>query len=327
MKKYILGVETSCDDTGIGLLEIDNNEMNILYNKRISFDFYNTKFGGVVPEIMARNHLEAIDKLVAEVKKIVPLNQIDVIAATAGPGLIGSLSVGFSFAKYLAITNKVTFIPVHHLEAHIDVVNPSYPALIILISGGHSMIIYAKSLREYHIICNTRDDSFGELIDKVGRELGLQIPSGRQMEEIASTCDQVINPQDIKIVLKDKLEFSCSGLKTHFIKMIRSQKFSKLYMAKLLQETIIQNIKYKIDMATELTNCNNYIICGGVSANSRLREVMHTAKFPSVELSTDNGVMVAYAAKKHLDINSKMINNIEIEEFSSMSLSKWILSL
>jgi N6-L-threonylcarbamoyladenine synthase len=319
--EIILGIECSCDDTCIGIMQYDK----ILSNVRISQQEMCNKYGGVVPDVAARTHFNnlylCIEKALQEAN--LTMNNVDIIACTIGPGLIGSLVLSASFARYLSILTNKIFIPVHHLEAHLDILDEKPPYLAVIISGGHSQILYMKNHIECIELCNTRDDAFGELLDKVGREMGLDIPSGPSIEKLAELCQEPISSNDIISVLPNDLAFSCSGLKTHFIKLINSKKYSNEYICKLLQHNIAHNLHIKIQMAISQTQCSKIIIGGGVSANKYIRSVLDYCIFAPISLCTDNGIMICKSAMKHYKNNSRHINNYSLKEFSSKKLTDW----
>lgn len=313
----ILGIDTSCDDTTIGL--IDGNG-KIITKKKMSLecDYY----GGVVPELAARMHLENIDKLFLQV---LGDKTIHAISATIGPGLLSSLVVGSNFAKTYAKIKNIPFIPVHHLEGHIyacfDGKSPSYPFLALLISGGHSDLYLCKGFGKYELIAKTCDDSAGEVFDKIGRHFGLPFPAGPHIEKSAQKASKFITPT---IAMKGKLSFSFSGLKTKSI-MIQEGIYNTSWF---LQESIGLTLKEKVSLAIQKTGVTQVFVCGGVAANETIRKHIReiygiNVLFPPLELCMDNGAMIALAALEHIRNRTTMINDFQIDEFPRMSLEDY----
>lgn len=323
--KIILGIDTSCDDTSVGIIEIIENEIKILADIREDQKELSLKFGGVIPEICARNHIEKIDILFKKALKTanIKLSDIDIFASTVGPGLLSSLIIGYYFTLTLSILNKKIFIPIHHIEGHLSVCNLSYPFLCLMISGGHTMIIKCISFGNYEIIATTLDDAVGELFDKIGRELKLPFPSGSYIENIAKNC---LNFEDInKYIIfptRGKLNFSFSGLKTKFFNLI--PELSQENLCYLLQHNVALILKEKIELAVKLTDISNIVICGGVAANLHIRqkimELPYVFSFPAINLCADNGIMIAFAGLNHYKNNTKFINNYNIDVFARKDL-------
>jgi N6-L-threonylcarbamoyladenine synthase len=321
----ILAIETSCDDTAIAIYR----NAQVLAHTRMSQEEMCNKYGGVVPDVAARNHFFNLNTCLQQSlhQAGMSMQDIDCIACTIGPGLIGSLIVASSFAKYLCKLTGKMFIPIHHIEAHLDVLNATPPYLAVIISGGHSQILLCRSEFEYEEVCVTLDDAFGEIIDKLGRALGLPVPSGVHIEQLAHSNTCTIDSSAIVIAMPGKLAFSNSGLKTHFLRLINDSAsldvHRKSYIAALLQATIAANLHVKIQMAMQHTQCFKVIVAGGVAANKYIRNELSYCNFAPIELCTDNGIMVAMSAYKHIRNNSAHINNYNIAEFASMSLRDW----
>ncbi len=313
--KYILGIDTSCDDTCVGIIDYN---YKIISNRKITRSY--DSFGGVMPEIAARNHLNDIDIALQYALKDANLsiNDIDIMSATVGPGLIHGLIVGYYFTYSLAkMINKI-FIPIHHIEAHMSVVHIDYPFLALIASGGHTMIIKCQNFLNYKIIANTLDDSAGELFDKIGRKLGFNFPSGIYIEQAAKKSN---HSDCLLLPNKGKKDFSFSGLKTAFL---RKEDLSKEDLSMLLQNTVGSSFIEKIQIAQKLTNIDKIIFCGGVASNQHIRKQlsMFNIIYPPIELCTDNGVMIACAARNHMLHNSKFINkNIDI--FTNINIEQW----
>jgi N6-L-threonylcarbamoyladenine synthase len=330
----VVGVDTSCDDTCIGLVEFSKNsnsnkefkqfcqydvkiKKNIIVSQSKSCDFY----GGVVPEVAARNHLDYIDKAFLEVVKD---EKIDLICATAGPGLVTALVVGFNFAKTFSEIKNIPFIPVHHLEAHIAAARlfcDDFPFLALLISGGHTDLYLCEGFGKYKLICKTLDDAIGEVFDKVGKKFSLPFPAGPFLEEEAKKAKGLIKPM---IVMKNELKFSFSGIKTKAVNL----NYEVEEIADFLQESIGITLKEKLQMAVELTGVKSILVGGGVAANQRIREILKNSFekiiFAPLDLCRDNGVMIALSGFSHF-IEKTNVNNIK--EFARMNLEDFSNSI
>ena len=320
---YILGVDTSCDDTSCGIIHYKNGQINILANEIESQSESTMRDGGVIPNICAGNHCENLEKVVKRALKVSGLNMYDIqiYSSVFGPGMIGSLIVGNTFIGTLASLLNKTYIPIHHIEAHISVVNINAPFLALIVSGGHSLIAAYRSFGNYEIVCNSLDDACGEVFDKIGREMGMPFPAGRYIEQLAKESSGEMEPIS---VMKGKLAFSFSGLKTAHKKMLGL--YSNADIAYSLQESIANVLAEKLKIAVENTGIDQVVACGGVMSNVSIRnkiEKIANCKFPPIELCTDNGVMVACAALNHWRNASPMVNNWSLCEKASLSLDEW----
>ena len=308
----ILGIETSCDETAAAVVE---NGKKILSNVVASQVNLHRKFWGIVPEIASRKHLEIIIPVIKEsLKKArIKLKDLDAVAATYGPGLLGSLLVGLTTAKGLAYALEVPFIGINHLEAHLYANFLSYPEIIpsligLIISGGHTELIYLSKEREYEILGTTRDDAVGEAFDKVARILNLGYPGGPAIEKMAKKG----NPQSIDLPLtrfkNNSLDFSFSGIKTavlYYVRDLEKKKapLSTADIAASFQLKVTQMLSQNLFKAASLKKVRQIILGGGVSANLFLRSFLEKEKpdeleifFPPLELCTDNAAMVAACA-------------------------------
>lgn len=317
--QIILGCDTSCDDTTVGIIRgLDHTE--ILSNVKFSQDIFSIKYGGVVPEVSARSHLEEIKPTFLKALNVadIKLSDIDFFACTVGPGLIGGLLVGSTFIKTLAKLENKPFIGIHHLEGHIASCRQKPPFLALIISGGHSLIsLYDESL-SFTTVCNTLDDSAGEVFDKIGRIMGLPFPAGAHIEDLATQA-QIFFP--IPKITHGRLAFSFSGLKTKCKQMLEKG-INAADVAFFLQESITSHLVDKLRMAVELTGIQKISVCGGVSANKYIRKELSSnfnCFFPSLELCTDNGAMIALAAKDKILLKQDLKKYFE--EFSSKCLS------
>ncbi len=305
----ILSFESSCDDTAVAVL----NDRKVLSSVIASQVDEHIVFGGVVPEIASRMHIEAISNLYKEALKQanITIDDVDAIAVTHAPGLIGSLLVGVNFAKGLALSTKKPLIPVHHLRSHIAanyITHPELkpPFLALVISGGHSHIINVKDYTDYEIIGRTRDDAAGECFDKTARALGLPYPGGVHLDRVAEKG----NPDTYKLpkpkIEDNPLDFSFSGLKTAVLNTINnsSQKGIEVNvedMCASIRKTVAEIILEKVSNALKTVKTDKFVLAGGVSANSEIRRTLKdyceklNIEFyaPDLSLCGDNAAMVA----------------------------------
>ncbi len=314
---YILAIETSCDDTSIAIMRNNAVLSNIVSSQQI-----HELFGGVVPELASREHDKLIVPVLREAlnESKISLNQIDVIAYTRGPGLLGSLLVGSSFAKSLSLSLNIPLIEINHMHAHIlsiyiedNIDKPKFPFIALTVSGGHTQLVLVESPIKLTEIGTTLDDAAGEAFDKSGKILGLDYPAGPTIDKLAKKGDPkrfVFTKPKVK-----GLNFSFSGLKTNFKNFInsKSEDFIKNninHLCASLQHTIIEILIEKILNAQKIHVINDFVVCGGVSANSYLRQKLldlkdsHDIKsyLPNVCYSTDNAAMIgvnAYYKFKH----------------------------
>ena len=308
---YILAIETSCDDTSIAIMNNNAVLSNIVSSQQI-----HELFGGVVPELASREHDKLIVPVLREAlhKSKISLNQIDVIAYTRGPGLLGSLLVGSSFAKSLSLSLNIPLVEINHMHAHIlsifiedNIDKPEFPFIALTVSGGHTQLVLVESPIKFTEIGTTLDDAAGEAFDKSGKILGLDYPAGPTIDKLAKNGD----PKRFvftKPKVKD-LNFSFSGLKTNFKNFINSKsedfiKNNLNHLCASLQHTIVEILIEKILKAQKIHVINDFVVCGGVSANSYLRQKLldlkdsHDIKsyLPNVCYSTDNAAMIGVNA-------------------------------
>ena len=319
----ILGIESSCDETAAAVVEDGKKILSSVIASQIEL---HRPFGGVFPELAAREHLEKIEPVVAEAleKANVSLKEIDAIAVTQGPGLIGSLLVGVCYAKALAWGLGVPFVGVNHIEGHVYSVvfeNPSveYPALALIVSGGHTNLFYIPEEGKYKVVSRTRDDAAGEAFDKVGKMLGLSYPGGPVIEKLSKTGDAAKIRFPIAKISDGRPDFSFSGLKTAVSRYIRENEISPVKenetpsqqikdIAASFQATVIKSLMINVEKLADELNPKTLIVAGGVACNGALREAAEKfgAKaglpvyFPSKHLSTDNAAMIAAAGFFHL---------------------------
>lgn len=305
-----LGIETSCDETSVAVVR-DGHEIlsNVILSQTV-----HTRFGGVIPEVASREHIKAIVPIYQEAldNASVTIDDIDLIAATMGPGLVGPLLVGLTFAKGLAFARQLPFVPINHLEGHLTANLLEHADLdshhmTLIVSGGHTMLVEVKSFGEYELLGQTRDDAAGEAFDKVAKLMGLGYPGGAALDRLAKDGDPKYHrfPRPVK---KREYQFSFSGLKTAvalYLKKLDEATFeaNKSNIAASFQEAVVDVLVTKAVRAVKEKNIRHLTISGGVAANSRLRESMQKALdkiggrvfYPSIELCTDNGAMIAAA--------------------------------
>ncbi|RLD14344.1 MAG: tRNA (adenosine(37)-N6)-threonylcarbamoyltransferase complex transferase subunit TsaD [Caldiserica bacterium] len=320
----VLGIETSCDETGIALMK----DGDILSNVVESQIPVHKKFGGVIPEVASRKHVEVINHVLEEVinQSGVEINKIDIIGVTKGPGLPSSLYVGVVFAKTLGMLLNKKVVGVNHIEAHIYANFISHPELSppfisLVASGGHCELVYFKNHGDYLLMGRTRDDAPGEAFDKVARILGLSYPGGPEIERCAKNGD----PKRFSFTIpkfKDEkeLDFSFSGIKTAVLYLVKDKKISEQERNDIcasFQDAITRTLLGNVLKAVEVSGTKKVTLSGGVIANSYLRSMFEIECekrgiklfYPSKTLCTDNGVMVC---KKLFYLNEKDFEDFEV---------------
>lgn len=312
MDKLILGIESSCDETAASVVRGGREILSNVINTQIDF---HKKYGGVVPEIASRKHIESIDVVVEEAIKTagVQFSDLDAIAVTYGPGLVGALLVGVSFAKGLAYALKKPLVPVHHIKGHITanfLAHPDLepPFICLVASGGHSHIVKVSSYTDFEILGRTRDDAAGEAFDKIARVIGLGYPGGPLIDKLAKEGDK--NAFKFPRVRMDKtsLDFSFSGVKTAVINCLHKLdqqgiEYNKADVAASFQDAVTDVLCEHTIEAAKQNNMNTIALAGGVASNSDLRAKMKSMAeksgisvlFPPPILCTDNGAMIASA--------------------------------
>ena len=319
MPIFGLGIESSCDETGISLVE---DGVNVIANPLFSQIELHKQFKGVVPENASRAHLEKIPYLVREALEKLGDRKLDYIAVTVKPGLVGSLLVGFNTALALSRIYRVPIIPIHHLEAHLYAIQiedkltrkpgeVNYPFLGLLLSGGNSALYKIKALGEVQIIGDTLDDACGEALDKAAAKLGLPYPGGPYIEKAAKAAGQQSKKNPLPKILKnqknDEFNFSFSGLKTSLMYVLQKiekghlEKYSVEQLCYFYQERAFELISRNLKNAILHHDIKNVIAAGGVLANSMLTEHLKTAvkevgaeiQIPPLKLCTDNAAMIA----------------------------------
>lgn len=344
----VLGIETSCDETAAALVRNGREMVSSVISSQVPI---HKRFGGVVPELASREHLDKIVPVVREAFEQAKLrtDEIDGIAVTVGPGLVGSLLVGVSYAKAMGYALNKPFVGVNHIEGHIYSVafeNPpiAYPAQALIVSGGHTNIFFISEPGKYKVVARTRDDAAGEAFDKVAKLLGLGYPGGPIIEKLSREGNPKAVPFSIPRMGDGLPDFSFSGLKTAVTKYVResgllpaeedkepSQKVKDL--AASFQEVVVQSLVRTMERIADEYYPKTLIVAGGVACNGKLRDVCQDLAvrmqlpvyFPSRHLSTDNAAMIAAAGtvkllageRGNLDMNADVtlrLQNVELEE-------------
>ena len=311
----ILGIETSCDETGIAVYD---DHQGLLSHELYSQVKLHADYGGVVPELASRDHVRKIVPLIE--KALIDANStpsdIDGIAFTRGPGLVGALLVGSSVGRSLAYAWGVPAVGVHHMEGHLlapmlEDDAPAFPFIALLVSGGHSMLVNVEGIGRYEVLGESIDDAAGEAFDKTAKLLGLDYPGGPLLAKLAEKGEPGHYKFPRPMTDRPGLDFSFSGLKTFAANTIRAADGSeqtKANIAYAFQEAVIDTLIIKCKRALKQTGMKRLVIAGGVSANTMLREKMKTLMasmqgevfYPSLAYCTDNGAMIAYAGMQRL---------------------------
>lgn len=317
-KLRILGIETSCDETGIAIYD---NEQGIIAHQLYSQVKIHADYGGVVPELASRDHVRKTIPLIEAALKEANCTKddIDAIAYTAGPGLVGALLVGTSIGRSLAYSWGMPAIEVHHMEGHLlapmlEEQQPSFPFIALLVSGGHTMLVQVDNIGEYQILGESVDDAAGEAFDKTAKLLGLDYPGGPRLAKLAESGVAGRFKFPRPMTNKPGLDFSFSGLKTFAANTIYAQgddQQTKADIAHAFQQAVADTLAIKCRRALEQTGINQLVVAGGVSANTYLREqlqkLMKERKgevyYPRPEFCTDNGAMIAFAGMQRLQAN------------------------
>ncbi len=314
MSTYILGIESSCDDTSASVIANNTILSNVIASQKV-----HSEFGGVVPELASRAHQQNIIPVIDTALKRAKINknQLSAIAYTNGPGLLGSLLIGSSFAKAMAYSLGIPLIEVDHLQGHVLAVfldkteqpkrKPEFPFLCLTVSGGHTLILKVHDYFDMEILGRTIDDAAGEAFDKAAKILGLSYPGGPIIDKFAQEGNP--NQYHFSTANLPGLDFSFSGLKTSFLYFVRdglkaNPNFIEEYLPDLaasMQKAIISSLTLKMEAAIKQHTCMDIVLAGGVSANSGLRKAMETLSkkynrqlfLPDLDLTTDNAAMIA----------------------------------
>jgi len=303
-----LGIETSCDETAIAVYD---SEQGIIGESVFSQIKMHAEYGGVVPELASRDHCVKIISVLKEAIKDVDLKSIDQVAYTSGPGLLGALLIGESFAQGISSALKIPLIPINHLEGHLmspvmEFPEITTPYISLLVSGGHSMIVDVKDRGDYQILGQSQDDAVGEAFDKVGKLLGLPYPGGPHIEKLALKGNPKSYDFPRPMIHSDNLDLSFSGLKTSVLYTVRDIENItdqiKADIAASFQQAVIDVLTKKIKKSVELSGRSNVIIAGGVAANKALRAAIKELEsvlnirvyYPSLKYCGDNAAMIAF---------------------------------
>ena len=330
---YILGIESSCDETSFSIVKNGTDEIATVISSQIDI---HKKYGGVVPEIASRAHIKNITFVLDECleKANMKMEDIDAIAVTYGPGLIGSLLVGVECAKTLAYLYNKPLVPVHHISGHIYANNLikrlEFPLIALVISGGHTELIYMQKDYDFKKLGGTLDDAVGECYDKVGRVINVEYPGGPVIDRLATLGNHTY---DLPIPMNDdSYNFSFSGLKSAVINLAhneaqRGHELNKEDLAKSFQDVIVETLTKKTMKAIKEYKVKNFIIAGGVAANKGIRSKFQELceenninyTFPSIKYSTDNAAMIAssgyyaYKFKRRADLTLNPISSVELK--------------
>lgn len=326
----VLGIESSCDETSVAVVKNGREVLSNVIDTQIKI---HEQFGGVVPEIASRNHIEAISRVtkLALEQANVKLEDIDVIAPTYGPGLVGALLVGVSYGRGLAYALKKPLVGVNHLEGHISanyITHPDLepPFLCMLTSGGNTQIVYVKDYCDMEVLGRTRDDAIGEAFDKVARVIGLTYPGGPKIDKLAEQGKATINFPKTHF---ENLDFSFSGIKTAVINLHhKNPEVNKADLCMSFEKAVTEVLTENIEKAIKQTGIKKVVLAGGVSANTHIREEFEKLGQklnvqiykPDLKLCTDNAAMIGsagYYRYLHGDISDNTLNavpNLKIGE-------------
>ncbi|MDA3971661.1 MAG: tRNA (adenosine(37)-N6)-threonylcarbamoyltransferase complex transferase subunit TsaD [Desulfobulbaceae bacterium] len=307
----ILGIESSCDETACAVMQDDTTLLSHVVDSQITI---HRQYGGVVPEIASRRHIESIYPVVDAALKesSLSLADVDLLAVTAGPGLIGALLIGLNFTKAISLVKDIPFVGVDHMAGHLLSVflgenKPEFPFVAIVASGGHSSLFYAKSYTEFELLGRTRDDAAGEAFDKVAKILGLPYPGGPEISLQAQNGDRDKIKFPRSWLEKGSFDFSFSGLKTSVANYVhKTEERTPEFLADVcasFQEAVVDVLSAKAVQAAQFKKCQQVVLAGGVAANPRLRDLLGkrcrsaglNIAMPPLDYCTDNGAMICIA--------------------------------
>ncbi len=312
----VLGIETSCDETGIALYDTERGLLSHALHSQIKM---HAEYGGVVPELASRDHIRRVLPLTTKVLKDagVTLDDLDAIAYTQGPGLSGALLVGTSVAEALAFSLDIPTIGVHHLEGHLlapllEKNPPQFPFVALLVSGGHTQLMRVSGIGQYELLGDTLDDAAGEAFDKTAKLIGLEYPGGPAVSKLAEQGRPGRYKLPRPMLKSGNLDFSFSGLKTAVLTAVTAAPMdddARADLAYAFQEAVVEVLTAKCVTALNQTGLKRLIVSGGVGANRRLRESLGQAakkdnfdvSYPRLEFCTDNGAMIAFAGAMRLN--------------------------
>ena len=312
----ILSIESSCDDSSIAITEI--NSKKLIFYKKISQEAEHNKYGGVVPELASRLHLEALPNILEETKPY--FSKLKAISVTNAPGLSVTLNEGIMMAKALSISLNLPLIGVNHLIGHIYSTfiekESIFPIMILLVSGGHTKVLNMNHLDDIVELASTMDDSFGESFDKVSKMLNEGYPGGPIIEKLALKAKEDIVPLPVPLMQSPRMEFSYSGLKNAVRLAIKEEKYSKEEIALSFQNRAIKHLVHKTKKLIKVHNPKNFAIVGGASANLALREEFR-------KLSEQFGFNIYYPEFKYCSDNAAMIGRVAIEMYKKSQFTDY----
>jgi N6-L-threonylcarbamoyladenine synthase len=314
----VLGIESSCDETGIALFDSEKGLLAHILHSQVEL---HAEYGGVVPELASRDHIRYLVPLLEQIlqQANIEKSMIDGIAYTAGPGLIGALMSGASVGRSLAWALGIPAVEVHHMEGHLlapmlEENPPAFPFVALLVSGGHTLLAYVKGIGQYELLGQSLDDAAGEAFDKTAKLLGLGYPGGPALAAMAENGEQGVYKFPRPMVDRPGLDFSFSGLKTFALNTMQSEAKksslegelsmqTKADISLAFEEAVVDTLKIKCRRALEQQHCSRLVIAGGVGANKRLRaalgemveQLAGNLYYPRIEFCTDNGAMIAQA--------------------------------
>ncbi|MBN1662861.1 MAG: tRNA (adenosine(37)-N6)-threonylcarbamoyltransferase complex transferase subunit TsaD [Deltaproteobacteria bacterium] len=331
----VLGIETSCDETAAAVVK---DGTSLLSNIVFSQMDVHSKYGGIVPEIASRKHIEAIAPVICQALENARLSAQDIegIAVTRGPGLIGSLLVGLSAAKAFALARNIPFVGVNHLEGHVSAIfltdtKPVFPFIALIVSGGHTVIYLVKGAHDFQAIGQTRDDAAGEAFDKAAKLLDIGYPGGLVIDRLAKQGDR--RRIQFPRAMRDSLDFSFSGVKTSLLSMVKKKgsPFDENELPDVAagyQEAIVEVLVEKTIRAAKVLSIKQIVVCGGVASNSRLREKFLEETqangmevfIPPAHLCTDNAAMIAV-------VGDSILSEGRRDDLDLNAISRWPLEL
>jgi N6-L-threonylcarbamoyladenine synthase len=327
MSIITFAIESSCDETSAAIL----NDSCVLSNI-ISSQLFHKEYGGIVPELASRAHISSIDSIVhrafeeAEIER----NDVNLVAATRGPGLIGSLLVGFNYAKGFSLSQNIPFIGIDHIESHlfscfIGSDNVEFPFISLVVSGGHTIIFYVESFAKYSVLGQTQDDAAGEAFDKVAKMLGLEYPGGPIVDELARSGDPEFHKFPVSHIKDNEFDLSFSGIKTSVLYFLKKNyigtetKVPVNDICASFQKAVVKSLVDKTTNAARKYSVSTIAVSGGVSANSALRSEFENYRkkgfrvlFPEKIYSTDNAAMIGYLAYQKYKGSGCRLNNNEL---------------
>jgi len=338
----VLGIESSCDETGLALYDTESGLLSHALHSQVTL---HAEYGGVVPELASRDHIRRLIPLTERVLKEAnkSLKEIDAIAYTQGPGLSGALLVGTSFAESLALSLHIPTVKIHHLEGHLlapllEENPPNFPFVALLVSGGHSQLMRVDAIGDYTLLGDTLDDAAGEAFDKTAKLLGLAYPGGPLLAKLAENISIKSANKNFNLprplINSSDLNFSFSGLKTAVLTLINQlQPLSEVTKAEIaweFQEAVTDVLTTKCMRALRETGLDHLVVSGGVGANIKLREKLNAAtkrklcrvSYPRLEFCTDNGAMIAFAGAMRF----KVMQTIAKENYGFSVKPRWDLA-